>query len=268
MDFPIYPLLYLRIKNVPVRLYEGDGEVMTNYSDRSFSLGGGLGFLLKKSLNLEIAYEQEWMNIRSQPAFLPLEPLLELKPALRKVGLQATIDSLDNPRFPKNGLFLRAVLEGSYESLGSDRAYELAEAWADIYTTFRKKNTLRLYGYWGNSRGNLPFYKRLNQGRPGTFVGMSYDQLQADKMNILRGEYRYGFTNTVHFKVMANVALGVEQRLKDVTRSPGALWGAGTGVVIDSPLGPLDLVFSLGSKGLSDPRTMQAVAYLELGVRF
>ncbi|MGB7297400.1 MAG: patatin-like phospholipase family protein [Candidatus Aminicenantales bacterium] len=268
LDFPIYPLLYLKHKNVPTRLYGGDGRVVTSYRDRSFSLGGGLGFLLKKSLNLEIAYEQEWMDIRSQPAFSPLEPLLELKPTLRKVELQATIDTLDNLRLPQNGLFLRALYEGSYNFLGSATAYELAEAWADIYTTFREKNTLRLYGYWGTSRGNPPFYKRLNQGRPGTFVGMGYDQLQANTMKILRGEFRYGFTNFVQFKVMANVALDVEQRSPGVTPSPGTLWGAGAGVVINSPLGPLDLVFSLGSKGCSDPRTLQAVAYLELGARF
>ncbi|MFZ2054570.1 MAG: patatin-like phospholipase family protein [Candidatus Aminicenantales bacterium] len=268
LDFPVYPLLYLRHKNIPTRLYGGDGRVITSYRDRSFSLGGGLGFLLKKSLNLELAYEQEWMNIRSQSAFFPLEPLPELKPDLRKVEVQATIDTLDDLRVPKNGLYLRALYEGSYESLGSDRAYELAEASADVYTTFREKNTLRLYGYWGTSRGDLPFYKHLNQGRPATFVGMGYDQLQGNTMKILRGEFRYGDTNLVQFKVMANVAFDFEQRWPEVTYSPGTLWGAGTGVVINSPLGPLELVFSLGSKGVGDPNTMQAVAYLELGARF
>jgi len=268
LDFPVYPLLYLNHQNIPTRLYGGDGRVITSYRDRSFSLGGGLGFLLKKSLNMELAYEQEWLNIRPQSAFFPLEPLPELKPGLRKVELQATVDTLDDLRVPKNGLYLRALYEGSYESLGSDTAYELAEASADIYTTFREKKTLRLYGYWGTSRGDLPFYKQLNQGRPGTFVGMGYDQLQGNTMKILRGEFRYDYTNLVQLKVMANVALNLEQRWPEVTYSPGTLWGVGTGVVINSPLGPLELVFSLGSKGVSDPNTLQVVAYLELGARF
>ncbi|MBN2409812.1 MAG: patatin-like phospholipase family protein [Candidatus Aminicenantes bacterium] len=268
LDFPVYPLLYLEHRNVPTRLYGGDGQIIADYRDRSFSLGGGLGFLLRKTMNLEIAYEREWMNIRSQPAFFPRDPNLELKADLRKLQLQATIDTLDNLRLPENGLFLRALFEGSYESLGSATAYERAEAWADIYTTFREKNTLRLYGYWGTSRGNLPFYKRLNQGRPETFVGMGYDQLQGDTMKILRGEFRYRFTNFVHFKIMTNVALDFEQRGSEVARSPGALWGAGAGVVLNSPIGPLDLVFSLGSKGVSDPSTLQGAATLELGARF
>ncbi len=268
LDFPVYPMAYLRYKNVPTRLYGGAGEVITSYRDRSFSLGGGLGFLLKKSLNLELAYELEWMNIRSQPAFSPLEPLPELKPELRKVELGATIDTLDDLRLPKNGFYLRALYEGSYKSLKSDMAYELAEASADIYATFRKKHTLRLYGYWGTSRGNIPFYKHLNEGRPGTFVGMDYDQLQGNRLKILRGEFRYDYTNLVQFKIMANIALDLEQRWPDVTYTPGVLWGAGTGVVIDSPLGPLELVVALGSKGVDDPATVQALAYLELGARF
>ncbi len=268
LNFPVYPLVYLSHKNIPTRLYWGDGEILANYRDRSFALGGGLGFLLKKSLNLELAYEQEWMNIRSQTAFYPLDPLPELKPELRKVELRATIDTLDDLRIPKNGLYLQALYEGSYESLGSDTAYELAEALADIYATFRDKNTLRLYGYWGMSRGDLPFYKQLNQGRPGTFVGMGYDQLQGKGMKILRGEFRYDYTNRIQFKIMANAALDFEQRWPEMTYAPGILWGAGTGVVIDSLLGPLELIFSLGSKGIGDPNTVQAVAYLELGARF
>jgi NTE family protein len=268
LDFPVYPLAYLSYQNIPKRIYWEAGEILASYRDRSFALGGGLGFLLKKSLNLELAFEQEWMNIRPQPAFYPLEPLPDLKPELRKVELRATIDTLDDFRIPKNGLYLKAVYEGSYKSLGSDTAYELAEASADIYATFREKNTLRLYGYWGTSRGDLPFYKHLNQGRPGTFVGMGYDQLQGNAMKILRGEFRYDYTNLVQFKVMANVALDLEQRWPEVTYAPGILWGAGTGVVINSPLGPLELVFSLGSNGAGDPNTLQTVAYLELGARF
>jgi hypothetical protein len=42
----------------------------------------------------------------------------------------------------------------------------------------------------------------------------------------------------------------------------------GTGIVINTPLGLLELVYGLGSKGLDDPSILQSVAYLELGARF
>lgn len=268
LDFPVYPLLYMRYKDVPTRLYGGSGEVLTSYRDRSFLLGGGLGFLLKKSLNLELSYEQEWMNMRSQPAFAPLEPLPKLKSLLRKFVLAATIDSLDDLRLPRDGVYIQGRYEGSYQSFGSDAAYEVAELSADVYTTFLEKNTLRLSAYWGESRGELPFYKQLNQGHPNAFVGMGYDQLRGNAIKILRGEFRYAYTSILQFKFMANIAFDFEQHWPGVTFAPGSLWGTGAGVVIDSPLGPLELVFSLGSKGTGDPNTLQAVSYLELGARF
>lgn len=268
LNFPIYPLIYARYKNVPTRLYWGDGRIITTYKDRSFSFGGGLGFLLKKSLNLELTYELEKMNIKSQAEFAPLESSSALKHTLRKIELAATLDTLDDRRAPKDGLLFRGLYEGSYKSLGSEAAFEWAEASLDIYRTLREKNTVRVYGYWGTSRGDVPFYKQHNQGRPATFVGMAYDQLQGNTMKIVRADYSYSFTNLVQFKFMANVALGLKQRRPDVIYSPGTLWGMGTGIVINTPLGLLELTYGLGSKGLGDPSTLQSVAYLELGARF
>jgi len=268
LNFPVYPLAYARYDNVPTRLYSGDGRVITTYKDRSFSLGGGLGFLLKKSLNLELAYEMEKMDITSQAEFAPPESSSPLEPRLRKIELAATLDTLDDRRVPKNGLRFRGYCEGSYESLGSEAAYELAEASLDFYRTFREKNTLRLYGYWGTSRGDVPFYKHLNQGRPATFVGMSYDQLKANEFKIVRADYAYSYTNLVQFKLMANVALGLKERRPEIVYSPGTLWGLGAGIVVNTPVGLLELTYALGSKGVGDPDTLQSVAYLELGARF
>jgi NTE family protein len=268
LNFPVYPLAYAQYQDIPTRFYWGDGRVITTYKDRSFSLGGGLGFLLKKSLNLELAYELEEMNIKGQAELDPLESASVLQPGLRKIELAATLDTLDDRRDPENGLLFRGLYEGSYESLGSELAYELAEASLDVYGTLRGKYTFRLYGYWGTSGGEVPFYKYLNQGRPATFVGMDFDQLQGTTMKIVRGDCIFRYTNIVHFKLMANVALGLKQPWSDITYSPGTLWGTGAGVVIKTPLGLLEFVYGLGSKSFSDPGAAQGVAYLELGARF
>jgi NTE family protein len=268
LNFPIYPLIYARYDDVPTRLYSGDGRVMTTYKDRSLSLGAGLGFLLKKSLNLELAYEIEQMDIPSPGEPAPLESISPLDPALRKVEITAVLDTLDDLRAPKNGLRVRGYYEGSYRSLKSEADYELAEASLDLVGTFREKNTLRFYGYWGTSRGDVPFYKHLNQGRPAAFVGMSYDQLRANELKIVRADYAYHFTDFIRFKVMANLALGLKERRPDITYSPGTLWGLGVGIAANTPLGMLELTYALGSKGIGDPDRPQSVAYLELGARF
>jgi NTE family protein len=268
LNFPVYPLIHARYEDVPTRLYWGDGRVITTYKDRSFSLGGGLGFLLKKSLNLELSYELERMNIKSQPEFALVETSPTLEHNLRKIEVAATFDTLDDRRVPKNGLLFRGLHEGSYRSLGSEAAFELTEASLDVYSTPREKNTIRLHGYWGTSRGDVPFYKHHNQGRPAAFVGMAFDQLQGNRMTVLRADYIYSYTNLVQFKLMANVAVGLRQQRPNVTYSPKALWGLGSAVAITTPLGLLELTYGLGSRGFSDPNTLVSVVYLELGTRF
>ena len=268
LNFPVYPLVYAGYGDVPTRLYAGDGRVITTYQDRALCFGAGLGFVLKKSLNLELAYETEKMNIHPQAEFVPLESTSPLKPTLRKIEITGTLDTLDDRRSPRNGLLIQGLYEGSFESLGSEAAYELAEASGDVYKTFFGKNTLRLYGYWGTSRGNVPFYKLPNQGRPAAFVGLLYDQLRANEFKILRLDYALGLTRIVQLKLMGNVALGLKDRRPDVSYTPGALWGLGAGVAVNTGFGLLELTYALGSKGAAEPDELRGVASLEIGARF
>lgn len=268
LNFPVYPLVYSRYEDVPTRLYSADGRLMTTYRDRSLALGAGLGFLLKKSLNLELAFEFEKMNIHAPVVPLPLEPVSALEPGLSKIRLTATLDTLDDPRDPRRGALLRGLYEGSYASLGSDLPYELAEASFDIYGTLLRRNTVRLYGFWGTSRGDVPFYKYLNQGRPATFMGMEFDQLQGTAMKVIRADYSYRFSRWVQFRLAANAAFDVDAHLPDAPSSAGTLRGLGAGLVVNTPIGPLEFFYGLGSKGLGDTGTLRGVSYLQLGARF
>jgi len=268
LNFPLYPFFHVDYKSVPTRLYDGDGNLIINYKDRSWSFGAGVGFLLKKRLNVEIACEQEVMNVDPVGALAQPELLTGLKDRLRRIGIEATLDTLDNIWTPSRGLFFRSNYEGSFDLFGSDVAYELMEVSLDAYKTFSRKHTMRFYGYWGDSSDGIPFYKFLNQGRPATFVGMKYDQLLGNQMKILRGEYRYKFNNFVYFKAAGNAALDFEQRWPGFTYNPSLLWGFGAGVQISTPAGPLELGYGVGSKSLLEPKSAQSVVYLVLGARF
>jgi NTE family protein len=268
LNFPVYPLAYVQYQDIPTRLYRGDGRLITTYKDRSFSAGGGLGFLLKKSLNLELAFELEEMNVKAPAELDPLEPPAALQPSLRKIELTATLDTLDDRRDPERGLLFRGLYEGSYESLGSELAYESAEASLAAYATLRGKYTFRLYGYYGAADGEVPFYKFLNQGRPSSFAGMAFDELQGTALKILRGDVIFRYTNLVQFKLIANAAFGLKQPWPGVTYSPDTLWGLGAGVAVKTPLGLMEFIYALGSRGVGDPGAAQGVAYLVLGARF
>jgi outer membrane protein assembly factor BamA len=113
-----------------------------------------------------------------------------------------------------------------------------------------------------------PLYKFLNQGRPASFVGMDYDQLTGNQMKIIRLEYRYKLTSLVNLKAAANVALDFEQHWSLTTFDPDLLWGLGAGIHVSTPAGPLELVYSVGSKSFLQPKSAQSVVYLVMGAKF
>jgi NTE family protein len=268
LDFPVYPFFEMLYRDISTHFYDGAGELALNFKDRSWGFAAGFGFLLKKRINVEMSFQHEDMDVESvgAPALPDLSP--GLKDHLDEIVIAAALDTLDNVWTPFKGAYFRANYEGSYEALGSDVHYERVEAALDFYKTFRQKHTLRFYGYWGTTSGRLPFYKLLNQGRPENFVGMKYDQLLGDQMKIIRADYRYKFNNFIYFKAMGNVALDFEQRWPALIYNPGLLWGTGAGIQISTPAGPLELVYSVGSKSFLEPKSARGLVYLTLGAKF
>ncbi len=87
-------------------------------------------------------------------------------------------------------------------------------------------------------------------------------------MKILRAEYRPRLSRFVHLKFIGNAAFGFEQAWPEFSFSARRLWGAGLGVQISTPAGPLELIYSVGSQSVEDPNDPQDVFYLRLGARF
>lgn len=268
LSLPIYPFLHVGYKSIPTRFYRADGDLLSSYRDRSWSFGAGIGLLVDKWFQAEISYEAEATDVEKIGIPADSGPFQGLKSNLRRLSIGASIDTLDSVWLPEDGLFLRARYEGSYPSLDSDASYESFEASLDFYQTFSKKHTLRFYGYGGTSSGDIPFYKFFNQGYPSTFVGMQYDQLFGNRMKIIRGEYRYALSYFIRLVAMANVAFDFKQRWPEFTFSTDHLWGVGAGITIHSPAGPLELIYSMGSKSLLQPEGSQSVVYLVLGAKF
>ena len=268
LDFPIYPFFEVLYRDIVTHFYDGAGTLALNFKDRSWGFAAGFGFLLKKTGNVELAFQHQDMDVES----VGTSALPDLPPHLRdhldEIVIAAALDTRDNVWTPFKGVHFTANYEGSYKALGSDVHYERIEAALDLYKTFRQKHTLRLCGYWGTTSGRLPFYKLLNQGRPEIFVGMEYDQLLGNQMKIIRADYRYKFNNFMYFKAMGNVALDFEQRWPALIYNPGPLWGTGAGILVSTPAGPLELVFSVGSKSFLEPKSARGLVYLMLGAKF
>jgi NTE family protein len=264
----IYPLFSLGYKNIPTRIFDGAGHRIASYNDRSWYLGFGLGCNIAKWINAEVVYNYEQMNIRPSVALPDPEIFPSWEDSLKKFCAEVSVDTLDDILLPKKGFLLKARFEGSYAKWNSDVSYTRGDIASDFYMTFFQKHTVRLFGYLGRSSSTTPVYKYFNNGRHEKFVGMRYDQLNGNKMNILRLDYRYKFHEFLYFKLMGNVALNFEYRQPGVVFQPKRLWGAGAGIKIHLPFGPMEFIYSLGSKSLLKPNAVQSVFYISLGTKF
>jgi NTE family protein len=267
LNLPIYPITQIGYRNFSARLFDGQGDRIASYNDRAWNLDVGLGLLWAKWFNAEFLYRNEYMDIKRTSTLPPEDWIFGLNDRLQQLIIEFSVDAWDDGLLPQQGLRLKARYEGSYRRFNSEPAYEKWEASGDGYITFGGRHTGRLYAFLGRSRDELPFYKYFNQGRQQFFVGMRYDQLFGSRMNILRGEYRYRLNNYLLFSCMINAAFDVRQQGRPEIE-PARLWGFGLGVVVDSPAGTMEAVYSIGSQSLSEPKKAQSVIFLALGTRF
>lgn len=268
LALPLYPFLGLEYKDISTNIYDGFGNKIARYQDRSTSSGAGLGLLLTKSFNTEISYQYENMDIKPSIAFSDPIMFPHWKDRLRMILATVNIDVLDNVLVPRHGFQIKARYEGSFKTLKSDVHYQLLTVSADIYRTFRHRHTTRLCAYWGRGYSDLPIYKYIYQGGPNTFGGMEYNQLCGSNMSILRFDYRYQHRKDIFFKLIANIAFDLEHRLPDAVFRTNNLWGVGIGVKLLSPVGPIEFIYSRGSKGLMKTREGQNVGYFTFRYRF
>ncbi len=268
LALPVYPFLELNYKDIPTRLFNKDGEQILDFNNRSADASFGLGFLLGKNVNMEFKYKYEWIHIH--PGIALPDPYLfwSVHDRLQQLCLTLNWDMLDDVLLPRKGLQLGAVYEGSYSRLHSQIPYSLMRADVDFYATVLRRHTMRLYGFWCTGSGRTPVYKFSNQGRPECFVGMQYDQLVSGGMSILRMDYRYQHKKDIFIRLTANTAFGFENRFPAAEYRTNRLWGVGIGLVLLSPIGPIDVTYGRGSKSFSQNGKGQNVGYVTLGYKF
>jgi len=268
LNLPVYPFVNFGFKDVPINVFDGStGDIIASYKDRSTHVGFGLGLLFAKSFNIEIEYQHEYMNVTPNIAFSDPTLFPTWRDKLRKVQVSLTLDNLDDVLLPRNGYKISGYYEGSFKKLKSDLEYSNIWAFANIYHTFFRRHTTRLFAFWGASK-SPPIYKFLYLGKPEYFVGMEYDQLYGTHISILRLDYRYQYKKDIFFKLIANVAFNLKYDLPQVTVKPYDVTGYGVGVKLLSPVGPIEVIFSRGDKAFVGPRKKQNLVYFILGYKF
>ena len=265
LNLPVYPYLRFETKDVPISIYDLYlGNKIAQYDAKSTSYSAGFGLLLAKSLNIELAYETEHMEITPDIAFSDPAKFPQWDETLHRISASLIFDRLDDLSTPNHGAYITARYEGSYKRLKSELPYEMVQMSADFYHTINKRHTIRLYGFNGSGH-SLPIYKTPNQGHPATFVGMDYDQLFGTKLSVLRTDYRFLIDSSVYLKFIFNTAFNIRQKTQFYDITPGAVLGYGIGLKWQSPIGPFELIFGRGDKHFASEHEMQNVFYLLVG---
>ena len=268
LNLPIYPFLGVAMKDVPTWIFGSEGFKIASYRDRSLRWGGGFGFQLFRSFDLEIQYQHEKLNIKPEIGYPYDNGLPEWKDELNQLSFALDIDVLDDVLLPRKGFQINAKYEQSFQKLKTDLPFKRFEASGDFYFSPSKKNTLRFYGFYGNGSEDLPIYKYFNKGKPEYFVGLEFDQLTGNKLTLFRMDFRYEHKKDIFFKIMANVAVNSSYRISDTVYPFNTLYGFGVGVKLLSPIGPLELILSRGTKNMMGRQKYQNKLYVVIGYRF
>ena len=268
LNFPAYPFIRLEYRDIPTSIFNGHGNRIAEYKDRSFTVGGGIGVQLFRAFNTEIEYHHQYMNIVHGVAVPDPELFPEWFDDLRTIRTTMKFDLLDNVLVPRIGVLINAQYDGSFKRLNSDVEFTQLGASLDIYHTMARRHTVRGFGFYGSGWGDVPIYKYFNKSRPLYLVGLQYDQLLARTLTLLRVEYRYEHKHDIFFKIMANHAFNITHRVDEITFQFHDLWGVGAGVMFLSPVGPLEFIVGYGDRNFVEDRRRQLRSYVNIGYRF
>ncbi len=267
LNLPLYPFGDLSYKNIPVSLFDREGSQISEYIDKSLSMGAGIGLLPFKAMNIELGFFHEWLDMKPSIALSNPEIFPSWKGQLSQLRLSLRYDRLDSALLPRKGFLLKAEYETSPSWLGSPLNYELMDGSVDVYATVFRRHTFRFYGFRGTST-RLPVYKFFNQGRPETFVGTAYDQVFGSGMTLFRLDYRIEIKEFLFLSLMANVITDFEYVTQRNDFHGNDIWGVGVGIKIMSPAGPLEFIFSRRNGEFSGSKTGKNEPYSVFGTRF
>jgi NTE family protein len=270
MNLPIFPYVRFQYKDIPTALYEEKGKKIANYSDRSTSASLGLILQFDRSVNAEIEYNAEYLDIDPDIVYPDPQQFPSWNDKLRKIQGALQIDLLDDLILPRRGFALEANYEASMTDLYSDINYTRFNVNYNLYVTLVKRHTIRMNSRYHWVSKDIPAYKYFYLGGPETFVGMAYNQLIGLNLFIVRAEYRYEYKKDIFFKAIFNYARN--QYNLPLFDSPQKLanhiTGYGIGVKFLSIIGPLEFIYARGRRSIYEPLRMRNYFYFQAGYKF
>ncbi len=246
LNFPIYPFIRYSYLDIDRDFYYGSSNVLANYKYSSNNIAGGIGFNISTFLNFEIEYGFENMTV-SKLSNYNFQNYISANPFFENLHILGKLDLLDKARLSTSGLLISTEYISSKDRNSNINSFNRFEIESVFYFSATKKNTFRLWGYYGFTSTKTPFYKLISKGGSENFIGLDYMQMTAKNANIYRMDYRYNFWNNIYLSAIMSVAkFQLKENSLEQLGKPAWLLASGISLIYNSPIGPIKILYGHG----------------------
>lgn len=156
-------------------------------------------------------------------------------------------DELESPVLPRSGSRVSVLGEQNLEGLGASVSYTRIRAAARLIVPMRGRLVGDVNALYGYSRGDLPVYDWFRLGGPDLVPGLAREEIWGAQALAASAALAYDPTSIVRVYVRAGAG-NVWERVGDVDPSD-VIFGAGLGMTIATPLGPLRADYGWAQEG-------------------
>lgn len=165
-----------------------------------------------------------------------------------RLALLARLDDLDDANFPTRGRRLTAQLGWGDDFFGGDLIYRSFHADAEWFYSPHERWTLSLGAQVGSADRVLPLHERFSLGGQHSFAGLAEDELLGDRLIAGSLTARYQFYAISYATARLDIG-NAWSKGADINFWEEVRAGAGAGLLFDTPLGPLEVLWGLADRG-------------------
>lgn len=165
-----------------------------------------------------------------------------------RAALVARLDDLDDANFPTRGRRLMARLSWGDDFFNGDAVYRSFRADGDWYYSPAKRWTLSVGAQVGSADRVMPVSERFSLGGRKSFMGLAEDELLGDRLVATSFGARYQFYPISYATLRLDFGNAWSKGL-DINFWEEVRAGVGAGLLFDTPLGPLGILWGLADRG-------------------
>jgi NTE family protein len=167
---------------------------------------------------------------------------------LSSFALLGRLDDMDDANFPTRGRRMLAELSWGDNFFGGDVIYRAFRAEGEWVYSPSKRVALSAGGRVGSADRVLPLHEKFALGGRQSFMGLADDELLGDRLAAVSFGGRFRFY-TISF-LTGRIDIGnAWTKGSEINFWQELRAGIGGGLLFDTPLGPLDILYGLADKG-------------------